>query len=120
MSDFTDIEFLEIGSKINLLANGIPAVINTKYPSSTIISVGKKNLTDVGIPFETLKYRVYKNQTVSNTSTIQVNLLTNTGAPVGENFEGVLNQNEVYDLKDFITINESSDRILIRSFDFFS
>jgi hypothetical protein len=120
MSNFTDIEFLEIDSKVDLLADGVAAMLNFKYPAVTVINVQKKNPNDVGTPFAKLKYRVYKDDLVSNISTVQINLSTNPGSPNGENYEDDVNQNEVLNLESFIDINQSSDRILIRDFDLFA
>lgn len=116
MSNFTHISFSQIGSKINLLYNGAAVVLNTKYASGGTFSIEKKNINDVGSPFETIKYKAYKNDLESNEAVIQINLLGIPGAPLSANITIEIENNSTVNLIDHIPLNSSADRIIIEDF----
>lgn len=118
MSDYTHIKFTKIGSKVNLLVNGAAAVINQKYTAASTFSINKKNSSDVGTPYDTLRYKAYKGDLESNEATIQVDLLTNTGLPTGSTSTVSIPQNSNINLSSYISINSSSDRIIIENYDY--
>lgn len=118
MSDYTHIKFTKIGSKVNLLVNGAAAVINQKYAAASTFSINKKNSSDVGTPYDTLRYKAYKGDLESNEATIQVDLLTNTGLPTASTSTVSIPQNSNINLSSYISINSSSDRIIIENYDY--
>ena len=130
MNNYTHIKFTKIGSKVNLLVNGVAAVVNQKYlvnassgselkqQISTTFSINKKNSSDVGTPYDTLKYKAYKGDLESNEATIQVDLLTKTDLPAGSTSTVSIPQNSNINLSSYISINSSSDRIIIENYDY--
>lgn len=117
MPSYTDIEFLKIGPKINVLVDGSVAAENTKYPKDSTFKIQKKNASDIGEPFEVIKYKAYNGSIESNVGTIQVSIIPDkTNAPSGNNLEEEIMTEMIYDLGNKINLNSSSDRIKIVSF----
>lgn len=116
MADYTEILFTEVGAKVKLLANDIPVVLLTKYPKSTEFKIEKINLSDVGEPFETIKYKAFKNELESNVSIIQVNLKVDDILPEGNDIDFTIFNLTALNFSNHIILNDGADRIIIKSF----
>lgn len=116
MANYTEILFTEIGPKIKLLANDVPVVLLTKYPKLTVFKIQKINLSDVGKPFETIKYKAFKNELESNISMIQVNLKVDEILPEGNDINLEVLNGDALVFSDHIILNDGADRIIIKTF----
>lgn len=113
-----EIKFLSIGPRVKVKINqNEDAVVNQWYGITTNFRVEKFNNSDLGEPLDSIRYVARNNDKQSNEATIEVNFPPDkTSAPNSINKIIEIDQNDVYSLKDLLTLNDSSDRIRITSY----
>ena len=114
---WTHFKLIEFGQRSIPKVNGVLATINTWYNQSDVLTFEKVNPLDLGVPFDTYKYKVMDGVIESNVAIIKIDAPPSYVKPVSSsNLTTTILQNETYNLINYIPYSSSVDRIKIVEF----